>query len=128
MKKIIPILFLFFSISFHAQSTIKITTKKCISRKGFYLRLKSVFDDSRCPENVQCIRAGEVSVLVALYNDKQLLEEKTIIFNSKNREENIKWFENYLPKKIKGIGVMPYPKEGVEVNPKKQYVSIVFVD
>ncbi len=128
MKKIIPILFLFFSICFYAQSTFNITTKKGISKKGFQLRLKSVFDDSRCPEGVTCIWAGEVSATIEVYKEKKMVEERNLIFNSENKAENVRWFEKYFPKRIKGIGVVPYPKEGITTNPKKQYLSIVFID
>lgn len=128
MKKLVLLSFLFFSFSLFAQSELKITTKKCVSKKGYHLRLKSVFDDSRCPEGVTCIWAGEVSVTVEVYKDKKFLEEKTLTFNSKNKEVNFKWFATYFPKKIKSIGVAPYPKEGQIVKPKKQYVTIIFED
>lgn len=128
MKKFLT-LFLVLSTSFiFAQNEIKITTKKCIPKLGYYLRLQRVFDDSRCPEGVTCIWAGEVSVVVQVYKDKKLVEEKTVTFNSKNKEENFKWFATYFPKKIKSIGVAPYPKEGQIVKPKKQYIHIVFMD
>lgn len=126
MKKLILLITILCSISFYAQSEIKITSKKCIPKKGFYLRLKNVFDDSRCPENVQCIWAGEVSTTIEVYNNNKLVEEKNLTFNATNSLGNIKWFENYFPKKIKGIGVFPYPKEGLLVKDKKKYIKIVF--
>ena len=128
MKRVVTLILLLATSFFYGQKELKITSKKCISKEGYFLRLKSVLNDSRCPKGVTCIWAGEVSVTIEVYKDKKLVEERDITFNAANRIENIKWFENYLPKKIKGIGVMPYPKEGVEVKPKKQYVSIVFVD
>ena len=128
MKKFLILFFVFFSSFIFAQSELKITTKKCIPKLGYYLRLQSVFDDSRCPEGVTCIWAGEVSATVEVYKDKKLVEEKTVTLNSKNKEENFKWFANYFPKKIQSIGVVPYPKEGQIVNPKKQYINIVFLD
>jgi hypothetical protein len=128
MKKLVLLSFLVFSFSLFAQSELKITTKKCIPKLGYYLRLQSVFDDSRCPKGVTCIWAGEVSVVVEVYKDKKFLEEKTLTFNSKNKEENFKWFATYFPKKIQSIVVAPYPKEGQLVNPKKQYINITFID
>lgn len=128
MKKLFLFLTILWSVSFYAQSEIKITPKNCIPKKGYYLRLKSVFDDSRCPENVQCIWAGEVSVIVEVYNDKKFIEEKIITFNSKNREENNLWFSKYYSGKIKSVVVLPYPKDGVVVKEKKKYIKIVFVN
>jgi hypothetical protein len=128
MKKLVLLSFLVFSFSLFAQSELKITTKKCIPKLGYYLRLQSVFDDSRCPKGVTCIWAGEVSVVVEVYKDKKFLEEKTLTFNSKNKEENFNWFATYFPKKIQSLGVLPYPKEGQIVKPKKQYINITFID
>ena len=128
MKKLVIVLFfLNFDFTF-AQTEVKITQKKCIPKKGSHLKLKRVLNDSRCPEGTTCIWAGEVSVLVQVYNDKKFIEEKTLTFNSKNREENNLWFSRYYSKKIKSIGVNPYPKQGVVVKDKKKYIKIVFED
>jgi hypothetical protein len=126
MKKLLIVLFFLNFFFAFAQTEIKITPKKCIPKKGFHLKLKSVLNDSRCPEGTTCIWAGEVSVVVEVYNDKKFVEEKTLTFNSKNREENNSWFATYYPKKIKSASVLPYPKERVVVKDKKKYIKIVF--
>jgi hypothetical protein len=131
MKKIVFLLLLSFNIASFSQQANKITPKKCIPKKGFHLKLKSVFDDSRCPEGVTCVWAGEVSVIIEVYKDQQLMEEKKLTLNSKNKEENIKWLVNYLPesaKNVKSIFVLPYPKEGIAVKPKQQFVAITYND
>ena len=128
MKKLVIVLFFLNFLFAFAQKEIKITSKKCIPKKGYHLKLKNVFNDSRCPEGTTCIWAGEVSVVVEVYNDKKFVEEKTLTFNSKNREENNLWFSKYYSKKIKSIGVNPYPKQGVVVKDKKKYIKIVFED
>lgn len=126
MKKLILIVTVLGSISFYAQTEIKITTKRCITKKGYYLQLKNVLDDSRCPEGVNCVWAGEVSVTINVYNKKKFIEEKTLTINSKNSDENFKWFQNYYSRKVKGIEVEPYPKEGVVIKSKKYYLKILF--
>lgn len=126
MKKLVIVLFFLNFIFVFAQKEVKITPKKCIPKKGYHLKLKNVFNDSRCPEGTTCIWAGEVSVTVEVYNDKKFVEEKTLTFNSKNREENNSWFGKYYSKKIKSIGVNPYPKEGVVVKEKRKYITIAF--
>lgn len=126
MKKLLSILLLFVGFSLYSQSEIKITPKKCIPKKGFHLKLKNVVSDSRCPENVTCIWAGEVTAIVEVYQDKKFVEENKITFNFKNREENIAWFSKHYQRQIKSVDVGPYPKEGVTVKPKKQYILIRF--
>ncbi len=126
MKRLFAVIALIFSLTVSAQSEIKITSKKCVPKKGYHLKLVKLFDDSRCPEGVTCVWAGEVSAVVAVYKDKQFIEEKTLKFNPKKSSENAVWFSNYYSKKIKSIDVLPYPKYGVTVKAKKQYIRIVF--
>ena len=126
MKKLILLLFIFTSLQIFSQTEYKITSKKRVPLKGNHLKLKSIVNDSRCPENVTCVWAGEVSVVVEVYIDKKLVEEKTIVFNSKNNEENKNWFQKYYCDKIKSISVSPYPKDGVVVDFKKKFIKIKF--
>jgi hypothetical protein len=126
MKKLFVILNLLCSLSLFAQSEIKITSKKCNPKSGYGFQLTKVFNDSRCPEAVTCIWAGEVSATVKVFKNKKFFELKTITFNAKNKEENFKWFAKYCTKRIKSIAVVPYPKEGQIVKFKNQYISIVF--
>ena len=128
MKKLVLFLTLLFSFSLCAQTEIKIKSKKCIPYKGYHLKLVKVFDDSRCPQGVTCIWTGEVSVMIEIYKDKKFVEEKTLTFNSKNKEENNVFFEKYYSKKIQSISVEPYPKNGEKIQSKKQFIKIVFVE
>ena len=102
--------------------SLKITQKKCLKKKGFNLVLKELVSDSRCPEGVTCIWAGEASVVVSVYKDSKLVEDHTMVFLMINEED--------LPEKqknIKNFSVFPYPKEGVQINPKNYYVKIGYV-
>ena len=128
MKKVFALCAVFMSSLLFAQSEIKINSKNPISKTGYSFQLTKVFDDSRCPEGVTCIWAGEVSVVLKVYKNKKFFELKTLTFNAKNKEENFNWFAKYFTKKIKSITVNPYPKEGQILKIKNQYLSIVFED
>ena len=128
MKKIFALYAVLISSLLFAQSEIKINSKNPISKTGYSFQLTKVFDDSRCPEGVTCIWAGEVSVVLKVYKNKKFFELKTLTFNAKNKGENFKWFAKYFTKKIKSISVNPYPKEGQILKIKNQYLSIVFED
>lgn len=95
-------------------------------KKGIQLRVKRIINDSRCPEEVQCIWAGEVSVEIIIYKDKKVIELKTLTINSKNSEENTGWFQQYYKIKIKKIGVFPSLKTGVLINPKSYYMMVYY--
>ena len=110
-----------------SKKTISIIQKECTLKKGIQLRLKRVFDDSRCPEGVACIWAGEVSVEIVVYKNCKIIEEKALTFNSKNFEENKKWFASYLlNQKIKDIEVVPNLKDSVLLNPKNYTILVSF--
>ncbi len=130
MKNIFLILFLAFSVTTFSQEkkkndAIKITQKKCVANKGYHLILKKVVADSRCPEGVNCIWAGEIEVIVSVYENKKFLKDHSIILSPKSQKENIAWFSNYYPNtNINSISVLPYPKEAVVLDPKKYYIKI----
>ena len=110
--------------------SFKITQTECIKKKGFRLQLKSVIDDSRCPEGVDCIWAGEVKIVVMVYKDRKFLNETTMTVSSKQLAENTAWFSKYVPsgkKNIKNISVFPYPKEGNPIDPKAYYIKIDYL-
>ena len=135
MKKFLAhTLFLSLLVSVFVQCSCKqkidenviVISQKLENKSGFELRLKNILEDSRCPEGVTCVWAGEVTVAVEFYKDKKLVEEKTLVFNSKTAEANKEWFQKYYSKNIKSVSVLPYPKEGVVVKPEKNYLSVVF--
>ncbi len=137
MKKSLLFLFIMISSVALAQSPksqkVKYTTikqKVCPNQKGFQLVLKAIVSDSRCPEGVTCIWAGEVSAVVSVHKDSKLIEDTTLVFSMKNEEDNKKWFATYLSekqKKIKSIRVLPYPKEGSKTNPEEYYLKIGYL-
>lgn len=131
MKKLLFLLLIPFFIQCSskqkiAQNEIIIVQKK-ENKKGVQIVLKSVFDDSRCPSNVTCVWAGEVSVQVEVYENNVYKKSKTITFNYKNKAENIVWFTNYYKEKeIKEVLVLPYPENSKAINPEDYYIKIVF--
>lgn len=93
--------------------------------------LVKVIDDSRCPEGTQCIWAGEVTVEVAAYEDKKLIEQRifTLNFNKDNMDTVKHWFEKNLSAEktvIKEINVLPYPKEGVPMQSKDYKIVLKY--
>ena len=109
---------------------VTIKQKVCPNQKGFQLVLKAISNDSRCPEGVTCIWAGEVTAVVSVYKNSKLIEDSTLVFSMKNEEDNKKWLPTYLSekqKKIKSIRVLPYPKEGKKIKPEEYYLKIGYL-
>jgi hypothetical protein len=132
MKKVILIIVVLLNFSCGAKKTQDlnsiIISQKSSNQKGVYLKLKNISNDSRCPQGVDCIWAGEVTAEIEVYENKVLKEEKTMVFNSRNSEENKKWFEKQYSKKINEVFVLPYPKEGNPIKKEDYTIKILFVD
>jgi hypothetical protein len=132
MKKIILYLFLLFSSFIIAQPPNlrlkNITFNQKIKKvKGKQLVLKRVISDSRCPEGVNCIWAGECEIEVAIYKNRKLISTENILLSPKLHSENITWFkEFYANQNIFEILLLPYPKNEVSINPKDYYVKIIY--
>ncbi|MFM2368933.1 MAG: hypothetical protein RL619_1233 [Bacteroidota bacterium] len=134
MKNSLLVFLLIFTVSAFSQKenikNVKITQKICLKKTGYQLVLKAVISDSRCPEGVTCVWAGEASAVISVYKDSKLVDDKTIVFSLKNEEENNQWFAKYLPekqRKIKNSSVFPYPKQGVTVAKKDYYIKIGYI-
>ncbi len=75
---------------------------------GLSLHFVEVPEDSRCPEGVNCVWAGQVTVVLnAKRGDRQ--EKLTFIREAKSKKNVTRTFEGY---KVHLLGVEPYPKEG----------------
>jgi hypothetical protein len=131
MKNIFFFFLLIFSISVFAQESkqkpIKITQKNCLAKKGYSFRLKEVISDSRCPQGVQCIWAGEVQMVILVYKDKKIVEETKLTVSPNNNEEAINFFAKYYTKnKIKSIYVFPFPIKDKVLDKKTYHLEISF--
>ena len=129
-------LLLFYTFSFSQSTTaervsiVKVTQKKCLKKKGFTLVLKEVVSDSRCPDGLNCIWAGEATAIISVYKDSKLVEDNTMVFSMKNQEENKLWFCKYLPdnqKNLKSVQVMPYPNKDTPIDKKKYFVKVSYL-
>lgn len=120
-----------FSLTAVAQSQeksyLKITQKSCLKRSGYTLVLKQVISDSRCPQGLNCIWAGEAQVIVSVYNNKKLEEDVVITLSPKMLLENNKWFAKYTKEKhkdIQNVELVPYPKKDKPITQKEYYLKV----
>jgi hypothetical protein len=124
MKKLVVNLL---GYSQNAKKILKSVTfnQKVINKKGTQLVLKKVTNDSRCPEGVQCIWAGECEIVVSVYRNNKFIKDEKVLLSPKLYKENIAWFAKYYTsKKITEINVLPYPKNEVVINAKDYFVKL----
>lgn len=131
MKKILMICSVLFLLTAcgTAKTNGDVINQKLDAKSDKEIVLIKVISDSRCPEGVQCVWAGEVVIAVAAYNHKKLTEEAEFTLNKNTMEEVKVWFEKHLShqkKALKEIQVLPYPKEGIEQLPEAYYIKLVY--
>jgi len=129
MKTLLPFMLLYTMVAFAQASKEKlkyysISQKECVEKKGYRLQLKTVISDSRCPEGVTCVWAGEAQIVISVYKDKKFLLDETLTISSRQADENATVFVKYTGKKVRQVSLLPYPKEGIPTDPKAYYLKI----
>jgi len=96
------------SISVTSIVKIDVASKVQID-EGFEIELVEVLSDSRCPKNVQCIRAGEAIILVNIYKKgKVVRQEKLMIYPTTIQESTLQVLSSKLSNTT-AISLLPYP-------------------
>jgi hypothetical protein len=100
--------------------TLKINQTMTIEPSGIQVTFANVTEDSRCPSDVQCFWAGQVSVVVNVTAQNASSLELTL---SGGQSEAIS-FDNYL---IRLVDVQPYPVSTKEIS-LSDYIATLVVD
>lgn len=98
------------------------TQEKVQTKKHTFLKIEKILSDSRCPEGVNCIRAGEVKLLLQINTEEDVIIVPMTI-DYKNYEANKKLLEQHIQldqETITGIQIHPNVKDG-ERNPSDSY-------
>lgn len=113
-----------------AYNTIEISTEEinyCTKNIGF--KIEKILSDSRCPEGVQCIRLGEVELLLGFYENETKTEEVQLTIDYKHFEENKRFFETKISDKnkvIATIAILPKKIDGQKIETKDYKLKIEF--
>jgi aspartyl/asparaginyl-tRNA synthetase len=91
------------------QATVAVNQQKKLSRSKLKIKFISV-EDSRCPEDVTCVWAGNAKVTIKVTNRKG--ESKTFDLNTSLQPQSAK-FDGY---EIKLGEVTPHPKSNIRIN------------
>lgn len=106
---------------------LPVQTNKLSEEYSF--KIKEIVSDSRCPEGVNCVWAGEVELILSIYKGGVFYIDETLTVNFKNFPENKLLLEKYTSnKKIKSIEVLPEKKQSVEVDLEGYSLKIDFIE
>ncbi|MBP8066638.1 MAG: hypothetical protein KAY31_04125 [Flavobacterium sp.] len=129
MKKVVLLSCFFVLLMGCASASKNEINQQLDSKSGKEVVLVRVISDSRCPEGVQCVWAGEVTIEVAVYENKKLSEQTQLTLNAQSADEVKEWFVARLPKskeKLKAVSVAPYPKDGVTIQPEEYKIVLKY--
>lgn len=129
MKYFTPIIILFIFISCASKQVANeneiLINATLLTKVGndYEMKISKIISDSRCPEGIECIWAGEVKLELEIYKNQKLEKTETLSINYKTVEQNKGFFAKYIStdKKIKDILVQPTKKEGQTIE-LKEYV------
>lgn len=123
MKHLLFIVAVLFSTMVFAQdsTTVKVETPKIVNKLQFgktasfndvEVKFVELVSDSRCPEGVSCVWAGEVVIKVDVIKNGKKLETKEMTFNALGKGNDIYVSEGLT---ITGVNISPYPVYGEKI-------------
>lgn len=101
-------------------------TSKVKVGNDYEIKILKIISDSRCPEGVNCVWAGEVQLELEIYKNQKFEKTKIISINYKSLELNKQFFADYLSsdKRIKNIFISPQKKEGENIELKNYILTV----
>ncbi|MFC4738538.1 hypothetical protein ACFO3U_00870 [Flavobacterium ponti] len=132
MKYFTPIIALFIFISCASKQVINeneiVINSTSLTKVGndYEMKITKILSDSRCPEGVECIWAGEVQLELEIYKNQKFEKTETLSINYKTVEQNKDFFAKYIliDKKVKDILVQPVKKEGQNIELKDYVLKV----
>jgi len=91
-----------------------------IKSEGLKINLIRVDEDSRCPEGVQCVWAGNGKVVLKLMKARKRAAIKNLNTNLDPKSAAYRGYD------VKLVNLSPYPKKDVAIR-KKEYVATLVV-
>jgi len=129
MKKLIlPIVSLVFTLSSFSQMEPGIASLNFGDIAHFddvSIEFIELISDSRCPKNVNCIRAGEAEVLVAIYKNGNFSHNKKLVFHASgivNQNHMQLFSSDYL--NVQGLALYPYPVSVGKIVDENYYLDL----
>ena len=99
---------------------IKVGETVSIRKESLKISFSSVSEDSRCPEGVTCVWAGNGKIVLRLTKSRK--RSATMSLNTTLDPKH----DDYQGYDVKLVSLDPYPKKGATIK-KKEYVATLIV-
>lgn len=136
---IIAILFIINCLAYAQDSTLtQVETPKIVSKLffgkqiqvgEFEIRFVEIVNDSRCPKNVNCVRAGEAKIIVEVFKGDEFVEKQLIEITPTTYLYDtypIMFSSDELV--LKAFNLKPYPIDGVTIKNEDYYLQVIIED
>ena len=107
------------SVALGDSFAIKVGQSVMFAGEGLELAFETVVSDSRCPRGVQCIRAGEATIRIAVEKAPNARASFELLTTPSRNEAT------YSPYSIRLLGVNPYPDAGRRIQPEEYEATLV---
>ncbi len=90
------------------------------------IKFVEVVTDSRCPKNVNCVWAGEATVLVDVFKNGEKIGQKKLTFDSSSKLKD--QFANIFASEglnVTGHDLSPYPVYGKKLEKEDYYIQLI---
>ena len=117
--------FFIFSATLQAQSIANLNYGTTLAIDEVDIEFVKLIEDSRCPKNVNCVRAGKAVVLINIYIHGTFVEEKRLEFypSGFNIEATTTLF-NDGGLRIIGLNLSPYPLAATKTSKEDYYLEL----
>jgi len=136
MKNILTIAAVLLSVLAFAQDSTKVKTEtpklisklmygKAIEVQDLKFKFVAVETDSRCPEGVQCVWAGEAIVLIDVFKNGKKIEQKRVIISPTARlQSSLGNFFSSETLIVSGLSLKPYPKFSNKIKSEDYFIML----
>lgn len=105
------------------QFQLKTNQIASIENENLKIEFLNITEDSRCPSDVICVWAGQVTAVINIFKNDQNLGDFSLTSQAGKHEDSaIKYFDEYS---IKLIKVEPYPKSTQKIEISDYIVTLV---
>ncbi len=125
MRLLFIAFFFIFSATLQAQSIANLNYGTTLAIDEVDIEFVKIIEDSRCPKNVNCVRAGKAVVLINVYANGKFIEERRLDFypSGFNNQSATTLF-NTDGLRIIGLNLLPYPIATRKTSKEDYYLEL----
>lgn len=132
MRNLLIVFAFITSVASFSQDSTEVTVKEVKIGLGFgeeteiegnFLKFEGVISDSRCPQDVNCVWAGEAKVLFSYFEDGKRKEKIVVLNPNASGAGNIIF--NFENQDVFAHNLQPYPQVNRKIHPSEYKIELL---